>query len=82
MREETRWVTVELNKNSGYNMMEILINSSKLLQYYARIFKEYEETKQSYIDDGYRIIQEEPDKFKFVAEKKFTYNDEEQENDS
>lgn len=77
MREETRWVTVELNKNSGHNMIEILTNSSKFLQYYTRLLKEYDDTKQSYINDGYRIIQEEPDKFKFVAEKKFIYNDEE-----
>ncbi len=77
MREETRWVTVELNKNSGHNMIEILTNSSKFLQYYTKLLKEYDDTKQSYINDGYKIIQEEPDKFKFVAEKKFTYYDEE-----
>jgi hypothetical protein len=77
MREETRWVTVELNKKSGHNMIEILTNSSKFLQYYTKLLKEYDDTKQSYTNDGYKIIQEEPDKFKFVAEKKFTYNDEE-----
>ncbi len=71
MHEETRWVTVELNKNSGNNMMDILNNSSKFILYYTRLLKEYEECKKSYVNDGYKIIQEEPDKFRFVAEKKF-----------
>lgn len=75
MSKTTRWITVELNKNSGFNMIEILNNSSKFLLYYSRLLEEYNESKQSYIDDGYKIIQEEPDKFKFVAEKTFYNND-------
>jgi len=77
MKETTKWVTVELNKNSGLNMFEILTNSSKLLQYYSRLITEYNDTKQYYLNEGYKIIQEEPDKFKFVAEKKYMVNDDE-----
>lgn len=52
-------------------MVELLTNSSKFLHYYLKLLTEYNERKNYYVEKGYRIIQDEPDKFKFVAEKSF-----------
>lgn len=77
MQTKKEWITVELNKNSGHNMVELLTNSSKFLQYYSKLLTEYNERKNYYIENGYKIIQDEPDKFMFVAEKTYDINENE-----
>jgi len=58
-------------------MVELLTNSSKFLQYYSKLLTEYNERKNYYIENGYKIIQDEPDKFKFVVEKTYDINENE-----